>query len=74
MAGTGNLEVLRICRHLRSRVGPPYNLYVMYGSHMAISISVGLLFLGGCRYTNIYLNTILNLIKTGNFYFTYKVS
>lgn len=51
MAGTGNLEVLRICRHLRSRVGPPYNLYVMYGSHMAISISVGLLFLGGCRYS-----------------------
>ncbi|CAG2230501.1 APC1 [Mytilus edulis] len=51
MAGTGNLEVLRICRYLRSRVGPPYNLYVMYGSHMAISMSIGLLFLGGCRYS-----------------------
>ncbi|KAK3580765.1 hypothetical protein CHS0354_023054 [Potamilus streckersoni] len=51
MAGTGNLDVLRICRMFRSRVGPPYNLYVMYGSHMAISMAIGLLFLGGGRYT-----------------------
>jgi len=28
-------------------VGPQYNSYVMYGSHMAISMAVGLLFLGG---------------------------
>ncbi|KAL3875250.1 hypothetical protein ACJMK2_038174 [Sinanodonta woodiana] len=51
MAGTGNLEVLRICRMLRSRVGPPYSLHVVYGSHMAISMAIGLLFLGGGRYT-----------------------
>ena len=47
MAGTGNLEVLRMCRMFRSRVGPPYSLYVMYGSHMAVSMALGLLFLGG---------------------------
>ncbi|XP_053374220.1 anaphase-promoting complex subunit 1-like [Mercenaria mercenaria] len=51
MAGTGNLEVLRMCRMFRSRVGPPYNLYVMYGSHIAISMAIGLLFLGGGKYT-----------------------
>merc|ERR1712043_154244 len=50
MSGTGNLEVLRLCRYLRSRVGVQYN-YVLYGSHMAISMSLGLLFLGGGRYT-----------------------
>ncbi len=50
MAGTGSLEVLRICRHLRSRIGQAYS-YVLYGSHMAISMSIGLLFLGGCKLT-----------------------
>ncbi|CAH1791675.1 unnamed protein product [Owenia fusiformis] len=50
MSGTGNLDVLRLCRHLRSRVGSSYT-YVLYGSHMAVSMSLGLLFLGGCRYT-----------------------
>ena len=49
MAGTGNLDVLRLCRYLRARVGPTYNSYVLYGSHMAISMSLGLLFLGGGR-------------------------
>lgn len=51
MAGTGNLEVLRICRYLRSRIS---QAYVLYGSHMATHMAMGLLFLGGCRYT---LNT-----------------
>lgn len=50
MAGTGSLEVLRLCRMFRARIGPPYNAYVMYGSHMAISMAVGLLFLGGGKY------------------------
>ena len=50
MAGTGNLDVLRICRHLRSRVGPSYS-YVLYGSHMAISMAIGVLFMGGGRYS-----------------------
>ncbi|XP_060071238.1 anaphase-promoting complex subunit 1-like isoform X2 [Ylistrum balloti] len=50
MSGTGNLEILRMCRMLRARVGP-HSLGVMYGSHMAISMSLGLLFLGGGRYS-----------------------
>ena len=49
MAGSGNLEVLRLCRMLRSRIGPPHNIFVTYGSHMAISMAVGLLFIGGGR-------------------------
>nr|XP_022333509.1 anaphase-promoting complex subunit 1-like [Crassostrea virginica]XP_022333510.1 anaphase-promoting complex subunit 1-like [Crassostrea virginica] len=51
MAGSGNLEVLRLCRMLRSRIGPPHNIFVTYGSHMAISMAVGLLFIGGGRYS-----------------------
>jgi anaphase-promoting complex subunit 1 len=49
MAGTGNLDVLRICRYLRSRINQ-VNV-VLYGSHMATHMALGLLFLGGCRYT-----------------------
>ena len=48
MAGTGNLDVLRLCRHLRSRVGASYS-YVLYGSHLAVSMATGLLFMGGGR-------------------------
>lgn len=46
MAGTGALEVIRLCRHLRSRVGPN-NASVTYGSHLATHMTLGLLFLGG---------------------------
>lgn len=46
MAGTGNLEVIRLCRYLRSRVGPS-NSVVTYGSHLATHMALGLLFLGG---------------------------
>ena len=49
MAGTGNVEIMRICRYLRSRISQ-VNV-VLYGSHMASHIALGLLFLGGCRYT-----------------------
>lgn len=51
MAGTGELEVLRICRYLRSRVGQATNSVVTYGSHLATHMALGLLFLGGGRYT-----------------------
>lgn len=50
MAGTGELEVLRLCRLLRSRVGPSHAV-VTYGSHVATHMALGLLFLGGGRYT-----------------------
>ncbi|XP_025163872.1 anaphase-promoting complex subunit 1 isoform X2 [Harpegnathos saltator] len=49
MAGTGNLDVLRICRHVRTRVGPTSSV-VTYGSHLATHMALGLLFLGGGRY------------------------
>ena len=49
MAGTGNVEIMKICRYLRSRISQ-VNV-VLYGSHMASHMALGLLFLGGCRYT-----------------------
>ena len=49
-AGSGDLEVIRIIRLLRSRVGPK-NPTVTYGSHMALHMALGLLFFGGGRYT-----------------------
>ena len=48
MAGSGDLSVLRVCRFLRSRVHT--STIVTYGSHMAIHMAVGFLFLGGGRY------------------------
>ncbi|KAF5270424.1 hypothetical protein FQR65_LT05612 [Abscondita terminalis] len=51
MAGTGNLQVMRIVRHLRRRVGLASSAVVTYGSHLAIHMALGLLFLGGGRYT-----------------------
>ncbi|XP_054263292.1 anaphase-promoting complex subunit 1 [Macrosteles quadrilineatus] len=48
MAGSGDLDVLRVCRFLHSRVGQPT---VTYGSHLASHMALGLLFLGGGRYT-----------------------
>ncbi|KAJ8917136.1 hypothetical protein NQ315_012628 [Exocentrus adspersus] len=51
MAGTGNLEIMRLVRHLRRRVGLSNSPIVTYGSHLAIHMALGLLFLGGGRYT-----------------------
>ncbi|KAK3923529.1 Anaphase-promoting complex subunit 1 [Frankliniella fusca] len=50
MAGSGSLEVMRICRFLRARVGPT-NSVVTYGSHLATHMALGLLLMGGGRYT-----------------------
>ena len=47
MAGTGNLDVLRLTRQLHCRISGD----VPYGSHMAVHMAIGLLFLGGGRYT-----------------------
>lgn len=51
MAGSGNLEIMRLIRHLRRRVGVSSTSIVTYGSHLAIHMALGLLFLGGGRYT-----------------------
>ena len=42
MAGTGDLQVLRLCRHLRMRAGSFSNV-VTYGSHVATHMALGLL-------------------------------
>lgn len=52
MAGTGDLATLRLLRGLRRRTtvaGAPGA--VMHGSHVAVAMGLGLLFLGGGRYT-----------------------
>ncbi|KAL3278076.1 hypothetical protein HHI36_013420 [Cryptolaemus montrouzieri] len=51
MAGTGNLEIMKLVRHLRKRVGVSSSAVVTYGSHLAIHMALGLLYLGGGRYT-----------------------
>ena len=43
MAGTGHLDTFRLFRALRKR--PPQDL--TYGNHMAVSMAIGFLFLGG---------------------------
>ena len=45
MAGTGDLRVFGVLQHLHRRTS------VSYGSHMAVSMSMGLLFLGSGRLT-----------------------
>ena len=46
MAGSGNLQVLRIARSLRRRV----HADISYGIYMAVHMAIGFLFLGGGRY------------------------
>lgn len=43
MAGTGHLETFRLFRSLRKRSAPE----LTYGNHMAVSMAIGFLFLGG---------------------------
>ena len=47
MAGTGDLDALRVMRAQRKRL----DAGVTYGNHMAIHMAIGMLFLGGGRYT-----------------------
>ncbi|KAM4607119.1 anaphase-promoting complex subunit 1 [Polymixia lowei] len=47
MSGSGNLKVLQLCRFLHKRTSGEMN----YGFHMAHHMALGLLFLGGGRFT-----------------------
>uniref|UniRef100_A0A8C5QUZ9 Anaphase-promoting complex subunit 1 n=1 Tax=Leptobrachium leishanense TaxID=445787 RepID=A0A8C5QUZ9_9ANUR len=47
MAGSGNLTVLQLCRFMHKKTGGDMN----YGFHLAHHMALGLLFLGGGRYT-----------------------
>lgn len=49
-AGTGDLEIMRIIRYLRSRIGSQHS-QVTYGSHMGIHMALGFLFMGAGRFT-----------------------
>ena len=51
MAGTGHLPTYRLLRVLRNRVGGGAAGSLTYGNHMAISMAVGFLFLGGGTYS-----------------------
>lgn len=44
-AGSGDLELLRLCRKISLRLPKKVN----YGLHLALSDAIGILFLGGCR-------------------------
>lgn len=50
MAGTGDLDIMRLCRYQRSKAGPSASS-LNYGSQVAVHSALGLLFLGGGRYT-----------------------
>ncbi|KAH8030098.1 hypothetical protein HPB51_006530 [Rhipicephalus microplus] len=50
MAGTGDLEVMRICRLLRLR-STHASSHVLYGSYLATHMALGFLFLGGTELT-----------------------
>ncbi|XP_073484146.1 anaphase-promoting complex subunit 1 [Aquarana catesbeiana] len=47
MAGSGNLKVLQLCRFMHKKIGGEMN----YGFHLAHHMALGLLFLGGGRYS-----------------------
>ncbi|XP_043916095.1 anaphase-promoting complex subunit 1 [Protopterus annectens] len=47
MSGSGNLKVLQLCRFMHKKTGVEMN----YGFHMAHYVALGLLFLGGGRYS-----------------------
>ncbi|KAH9317547.1 hypothetical protein KI387_019316, partial [Taxus chinensis] len=49
MAGTGHLETFKLLRYLRSRID--LHGHTKYGNHMAVSMAIGFLFLGGGRCT-----------------------
>ena len=48
MAGSGDLQLLNLLRALQTRVGPD-RAHVTFGSHVAVSMALGLLLLGGGR-------------------------
>lgn len=50
-AGSGNIEILRVCRMLRARLGASAYAHVTYGSQMAVHMAIGFLFLGAGRFT-----------------------
>ncbi|XP_065182831.1 anaphase-promoting complex subunit 1-like [Sycon ciliatum] len=48
MAGTGNVTILKLCRLLHARTSDDA---FSYGSHLAVHMALGFVFLGGARYS-----------------------
>lgn len=55
MAGTGNIQVLRVARSLRKRCSNE----ITYGNHMAVHMTIGFLFLGGGRLVEVIFYVII---------------
>ena len=67
MAGSGNLQVLRIARSLRKRI----NSDISYGAHVAVHMAIGFLFLGGGRYL---FHVLVNLVLYWQLFSTFPVA
>ena len=55
MAGTGNIQVLRVARSLYKRCSND----ITYGNHMAVHMAIGFLFLGGGRLVEVVFYVII---------------
>lgn len=55
MAGTGNIQVLRVARSLHKRCSND----ITYGNHMAVHMAIGFLFLGGGRLVEVVFYVII---------------
>lgn len=55
MAGTGNIQVLRVARSLHKRCSND----ITYGNHMAVHMAIGFLFLGGGRLVEVFFYVII---------------
>lgn len=53
LAGTGDIPTLRLCRYLQRKIAgiPVTSSNNSYGLEMCISMAIGILFLGGGRYS-----------------------
>lgn len=60
MAGSGNLNVLRIARELHKR----HSAEITYGNHMAVHMAVGFLFLSAGRFVSVFLGPRNSLMTT----------
>ena len=63
MAGSGDLQLLNLLRALQTRVGPD-RVHVTYGSHVAVSLALGLLLLGGGRFVFFLINFSFTIVLT----------
>lgn len=63
MAGSGNLQVLRLCRFLRTRVTLPdaYRDNTSHSLYSAANTVIGMLMLGRGRFKSFFLSNCISL-------------